>query len=626
MARGREPEASSGLSTMQVAGQHTADSKKRVAYFYDQNIGNYHYGPGHPMKPHRIRMCHSLVMNYGLYNKMEIYRARPGSKKEMTAFHTDEYIDFLSRVSPDNMEAYAKEQTKFNVGDDCPIFEGLFEYCQLSAGGSMEGAARLNNGSCDIAVNWAGGLHHAKKTEASGFCYVNDIVLSILELLRFHPRVLYIDIDIHHGDGVEEAFYTTDRVMTVSFHKHGEYFPGTGEVRDVGAGAGKYYAVNFPLRDGIDDTTYKNIFEPVIQHVVDWYKPGAIVLQCGADSLSGDKLGCFNLSMKGHANCVAFVKKLNLPLLMLGGGGYTMRNVARAWCYETGVAVGQEVGPDMPFNDYYEYFGPDYQLDVKASNMDNANTAEYLSKIKQQVLENLHRSKGAPSVQMQPVPRDLDLSEDEDLDDPEKRVPQRLWDKRVVPENEYEDSEDEEMNELNGIRYAKSVRSGRVKITMDGSTLATGSTKDNNKISVRGRLRGTVDTLPAAASKLNSNGLHAQNGNAPARPLVGSNDTAAGTAAAVAATSEQQSASMDTAKAPEHAVVPEVRIEKDGDTVMRAAATTVPHVEEVSTTANESKPLDDTNSKSSSTGESTASMTVSKSEQDTDMADASTSS
>ncbi|KAG0292391.1 histone deacetylase, partial [Dissophora globulifera] len=487
----------SGLETLQVPGQQTADSKKRVAYFYDQNIGNYHYGPGHPMKPHRIRMCHSLVMNYGLYNKMEIYRARPGSKKEMTAFHTDEYIDFLSRVSPDNMDAYAKEQMKFNVGDDCPIFEGLFEYCQLSAGGSMEGAARLNNGSCDIAVNWAGGLHHAKKTEASGFCYVNDIVLAILELLRYHPRVLYIDIDIHHGDGVEEAFYTTDRVMTVSFHKHGEYFPGTGEVRDVGAGPGKYYSVNFPLRDGIDDVTYKSIFEPVIQHVVDWYKPGAIVLQCGADSLSGDKLGCFNLSMKGHANCVAFVKKLNLPLLILGGGGYTMRNVARAWCYETGVAVGQEVGPDMPFNDYYEYFGPDYKLDVKPSNMDNANTLEYLEKIKQQVFENLARSKGAPSVQMQPVPRDLDLSDDEDLDDPEKRIPQRLWDKRVVPENEFEDSEDEEMNALNGVRYAKSMRQGRVS-KADRTAAGEGQTGRT------GRTRGTVDSLPAAATKLKS--------------------------------------------------------------------------------------------------------------------------
>jgi acetoin utilization deacetylase AcuC-like enzyme len=90
---------------------------------------------------------------------------------------------------------------------------------------------RLNHGLCDIAINWAGGLHHAKKAEASGFCYVNDIVLAILELLKYHARVLYIDIDIHHGDGVEEAFYTTDRVMTVSFHKFGDFFPGTGDLK-----------------------------------------------------------------------------------------------------------------------------------------------------------------------------------------------------------------------------------------------------------------------------------------------------------------------------------------------------------------------------------------------------------
>lgn len=100
-------------------------------------------------------------------------RAKPATKHEMTQFHTDEYIDFLQKVTPDNMETYAKEQTKYNVGDDCPVFDGLFEFCGISAGGSMEGAARLNRGKCDIAVNWAGGLHHAKKSEASGFCYVN---------------------------------------------------------------------------------------------------------------------------------------------------------------------------------------------------------------------------------------------------------------------------------------------------------------------------------------------------------------------------------------------------------------------------------------------------------------------
>jgi histone deacetylase 1/2 len=142
--------------------------------------------------------------------------------------------------------------------------------------------------------------------------------------------------------------------MTVSFHKYGEYFPGTGELRDIGVGQGKNYAVNFPLRDGIDDTTYKSIFEPVIQAVMDYYQPEAIVLQCGGDSLSGDRLGCFNLSMRGHANCVAFVKSFGMPTLVLGGGGYTMRNVARTWAFETGVLVGQEMGAVLPFNEYYE--------------------------------------------------------------------------------------------------------------------------------------------------------------------------------------------------------------------------------------------------------------------------------
>lgn len=150
-------------------------SPKKVAYFYDSDIGNFAYVAGHPMKPHRIRLAHSLIMNYGVYKKMEIYRAKPATRLEMTQFHTDEYIDFLQKVSPENMENFQREQTKFNVGDDCPVFDGLFEFCGISAGGSMEGAARLNRQKCDIAVNWAGGLHHAKKSEASGFCYVNGM-------------------------------------------------------------------------------------------------------------------------------------------------------------------------------------------------------------------------------------------------------------------------------------------------------------------------------------------------------------------------------------------------------------------------------------------------------------------
>ncbi|EPS30342.1 Histone deacetylase RPD3 [Penicillium oxalicum] len=438
-------------------------NNKKVAYFYDSDVGNYAYVSGHPMKPHRIRMTHSLVMNYGLYKKMEIYRAKPASKYEMTQFHTDEYIDFLSKVTPDNMDQYSKEQSRYNVGDDCPVFDGLFEFCGISAGGSMEGAARLNRGKCDVAVNWAGGLHHAKKSEASGFCYVNDIVLGILELLRFKQRVLYVDIDVHHGDGVEEAFYTTDRVMTVSFHKYGEYFPGTGELRDIGVGSGKYYAVNFPLRDGINDASYKSIFEPVIKSVMEWYRPEAVVLQCGGDSLSGDRLGCFNLSMRGHANCVNFIKSFDLPTLILGGGGYTMRNVARTWAYETGILVGDNLTSELPYNDYYEYFAPDYELDVRPSNMDNANTKDYLDKIRNQVVENLKRTAFAPSVQMTDVPRNpmLDGMDDEaddvldDLDEDEnkdKRFTQRRFDQYVEKPGELSESEDEEENAANGVR------------------------------------------------------------------------------------------------------------------------------------------------------------------------------
>ncbi|BFZ55464.1 histone deacetylase [Savitreella phatthalungensis] len=392
-------------------------SKPKVAYFYDSDVGNYAYGAGHPMKPHRIRMTHALIMNYGLYKKMEIYRAKPATKQEMCQFHTDEYVEFLSKVTPENMDNFAKEQGRFNVGDDCPVFDGLFEFCGISGGGSMEGAARLNRGKCDIALNWAGGLHHAKKSEASGFCYVNDIVLGIIELLRYYNRVLYIDIDVHHGDGVEEAFYTTDRVMTCSFHKYGEYFPGTGELRDVGVGKGKMYSVNFPLRDGITDETYASVFQPTIQAIMDFYRPGAVVLQCGADSLSGDRLGCFNLSMRGHAACVAFVKKFGLPTLILGGGGYTMRNVSRTWTYETGLLVGEEPSSEIPFNDYYEYFGPDYKLDVRPSNMDNMNSRDYLDKILTQVRENLRHTVFAPSVQMQEVPREnLGGTAQDDLD------------------------------------------------------------------------------------------------------------------------------------------------------------------------------------------------------------------
>ncbi|MCO5595914.1 hypothetical protein L7F22_049965 [Adiantum nelumboides] len=319
----------------------------------------------------------------------------------MSAFHTDEYVDFLSRVSPETMADLTGESKQFLVGEDCPAFEGLWEFCTISAGGSIAAANRVNTGQADIAINWAGGLHHAKKREASGFCYVNDIVLAILELLRTHLRVLYIDIDIHHGDGVEEAFYSTDRVMTVSFHKFGDFFPGTGDVRDVGIKKGKGYAVNVPLRDGVNEKDFGEMFRPVLQHIMDWYRPGAVVLQCGADSLAGDKLGCFNLSMKATPTVFA------------------------------------SCNPNLPFNDYMQYFGPEYKLDVVPTNMDNQNSREYLDGIRSKILDNLRSLPCAPSVQLQETPSQalngdatLELSDEEDSD-LDERITQRLRDAHI---------------------------------------------------------------------------------------------------------------------------------------------------------------------------------------------------
>ncbi|KAG9293824.1 hypothetical protein G9A89_019162 [Geosiphon pyriformis] len=456
----------------------TSDSKKRINYFYDDKIGDYSHGPGHPMKPMRVKMTHSLVMSYGLYKKMEIYRPRPGTIEELTQFHTDEYIKFLGKVTPANFDDYYQDQVKFSVGDDCPVFDGLLEYCQITAGGSLEGAARLNHNLCDIAVNWAGGLHHAKMQEASGFCYVNDIVIAIIELLRYHPRVLYIDIDVHHGDGVEEAFYTTDRVMTLSFHNYGDFFPGTGDINDIGYGKGKYYAVNVPLRDGIDDTTYKTIFEPVVTHVIEWYQPSVIVLQCGADSLSGDRLGTFNLSTIGHGECVRFVKKFNIPMLVLGGGGYTIRNVPRCWAYETAIIVDKDVPMELPHNEFYEYFGPEYTLHTTPSNMENMNSPDYLEAAKLKIFENLDRSRHTPSVQMQDVPRDRYMLEDydEDLEDPDNRRTQRSWDKRIVPDNEYEDSDDEEQESNSRRGRVPYIRTYRYKFLSGQAKLQAANT------------------------------------------------------------------------------------------------------------------------------------------------------
>lgn len=426
----------------------TGTNKKRVSYFYHPDCPHHYYGPGHPMKPIRLKLTHHLVLAYNLHKYMDCYHPHPAHSGElMNYFHSSDYIDFLQKIStvdlskPSVRRQYGMKCHKYNVGptEDCPAFDGLYEFSQLTAGASIDAAVQLCLQQSDICINWSGGFHHAKKSAASGFCYVNDIVLAICELLKIYARVLYVDIDVHHGDGVEEAFYTTDRVMTLSVHKFGDdFFPGTGDLCDIGAKDGIGYSLNVPLHNGItDDTYFHDIFKPVFDKIIEIYQPGAIFLQCGADSLAADKLGTFNLTTQGHAKMVEYVKSQDIPTLIAGGGGYTIRNVARVWCYETAVLVDQQkdISNDIPFHDYFEYYAPTYDLHLMPNpTLPNLNTRAELDTIRSTLLEQLHDLQGAPSVSMQYVPplyeyrddiMDEEESDDNDNDDNKKKMPKR---------------------------------------------------------------------------------------------------------------------------------------------------------------------------------------------------------
>lgn len=388
-----------------------------VSYHANPDMEDMHFGHRHPMKPWRLTLTNKIVMAYGMHKAMDVYKSRRATPEEVAKFHKEDYVDFLQSITPKAalVEDYT---TLYGTGDDCPVFDGLWDYCSLYAGASLDAARKLTNRQSDIAINWSGGLHHAKKGGASGFCYINDIVVAILQLLLHHPRVLYIDIDVHHGDGVEEAFWSTDRVMTVSFHKYSpdDFFPGTGGLERNGPqnpkSTGAKHAVNVPLNDGIDDQQYRQLFQDVIGMCVDVYRPSCIVIQCGADSLGGDRLGCFNLNVQAHGSCVEYVKRLGVPLLVLGGGGYTPRNVAKAWAYETSVCIeaNKDLHPNIPADmPLLEHFKGEKTLFPKldSAKYENKNSSAYLQGIVMGITEQLRFLKGAPSVQLRYIPPDL---------------------------------------------------------------------------------------------------------------------------------------------------------------------------------------------------------------------------
>ena len=175
-------------------------------------------------------------------------------------------------------------------------------------------------------------MHHALANRASGFCYINDIAVGIKDLLARNLRVAYVDVDAHHGDGVEAAFKDTDQVLTVSIHQHGRtLFPGTGFVYETGSGRGQGYSVNLPLLPGTDDELFLKVFGELVPDLLSAFKPDILVTQLGVDTFRSDPLTNLCLTTNGFVEIVKIFKEMGLPWLALGGGGYHIVNVARAW-------------------------------------------------------------------------------------------------------------------------------------------------------------------------------------------------------------------------------------------------------------------------------------------------------
>ena len=303
-----------------------------TAIIYSDEWRHFDYGREHPLRMERLGLTWRLMEAYGLtaLPRAKVLAPEPAQLEEIARFHTREYIEILRAVSAGDWVPHAP---RYGLGPgDNPIFPGLWEAAQLAAGGSLLAAQLVAGGEVDRAFHFAGGLHHAMPGRASGFCYVNDAVLAIMHLRGRGLRVAYVDIDAHHGDGVQFAFYDDPKVLTISTHERGDrLFPGTGFVVEMGEGEGLGYSVNVPLQPLTDDSVYHEAFEAVVPPLVTAFKPDALVIQLGIDSHRTDPLTHLGLTVQGFARAVRRLLPLAPRVVALGGGGYDLANVARAW-------------------------------------------------------------------------------------------------------------------------------------------------------------------------------------------------------------------------------------------------------------------------------------------------------
>jgi acetoin utilization protein AcuC len=321
----------------------------QAAFIYTDAFSSFDYGAGHPLKPLRLKLNYELIRACGLLtgNDPRLIEPAPASLDDLLAFHTR---DYLAALQASNSGVPAPRAGSFGIGPgDNPAFPGMFDWSALIAGATLRAADLVDDGEVSVAFNISGGLHHALAGRASGFCYINDAVLAIQRLVDRGRRIAYIDIDAHHGDGVQTAFYDSDRVLTISLHETGRtLFPGTGFEDETGTGAGMDRSVNIPLPPETDDELFVHAFSSTVPMILEAFQPDIVVSQLGVDTFRSDPLAHLNITTNGFCRVVGMIKALAPKWVALGGGGYDIANVARAWSLAWALMTDREAPEDIP--------------------------------------------------------------------------------------------------------------------------------------------------------------------------------------------------------------------------------------------------------------------------------------
>ncbi|MFJ3714128.1 acetoin utilization protein AcuC [Streptomyces sp. NPDC090053] len=324
----------------------------RGLLMWDEAVTRYDFGPGHPMDPVRLALTMGLVRAYGLDRAVDVVAAKPAGESTLRLVHRADYVDAVRAASADPDGADAS----YGLGTtDDPAFAGMHEVSALIAGQSVGAAEAVWRGDATHAVNFAGGLHHAMPGAASGFCIYNDAALAVARLLELGAeRVAYVDVDVHHGDGVQAAFWDDPRVLTVSLHEHPRtLFPGTGFPTETGEGPGEGSAVNLALPAGTGDAGWLRAFHAVVPELLADFRPQVLVSQHGADTHFEDPLAHLAVSLDAQRAVQVACHELAHQYaeggrwLALGGGGYAVADVVpRSWAHLVGIAGHAEVDPD----------------------------------------------------------------------------------------------------------------------------------------------------------------------------------------------------------------------------------------------------------------------------------------